>query len=127
MAQVQRKVTLAHRALEDQTAQVEKEIIKAKMTAEREASALKAIAQSKADLANEERVQAVMDAKASREGVQAASRVAHTLTVKEAKAVQDVAASQTNLNVAEKAEKAAKDAASKVTTIGKGKTYTVNM
>merc|ERR1711957_843363 len=80
MAQMQRKVTVAHKALDEQTTKVEKEIAKAKVTADKEAAALKGIAQSKADLTNEAKVQAVMNARASEKALQAAANSAHLLT-----------------------------------------------
>ena len=127
MAQMQRKVTVAHKALEDQTTNVEKEIAKAKVTADKEAAALKAIAQSKADLANEGKVQAVMNAKASEKALQAAAKSAHLLTGKESQAAGDITTTEANLKAAQAAEKAAKVAASKVGDATKGKEYKVDM
>jgi len=127
MAQMQRKVTVAHKALDEQTTKVEKEIAKAKVTADKEAAALRGIAQSKADLTNEAKVQAVMNARASEKALQAAANSAHLLTGKESKAAGDITTTQANLNAALAAEKAAKDAASKVVDAAKGKKYTVDM
>jgi hypothetical protein len=123
MASLQRKVSLAHKALEDVTSMVEKEIEKAKNAAEKEASALKGIAQAKSDRSREIKVEAVMQAKASVKTVQAASQAAHLLETKKSKAAQDIKSSQENLDQAKIAAKNAKDAASKIQPANRSYTF----
>jgi len=100
VASVQREVKMAHVALEEISAQVETEIANAKATADKEAAALKEVAQQKMNAANAKKIQAVMEEKASSKAVSAAADTVHLLKGKMKEAASDKKYTKANLKKA---------------------------
>merc|ERR1712166_1279727 len=97
LATLHRSVHTAKHALAKVSGIVEKEIVRAKATGEKEATALKTIAKDKQDLAENQKQQAEVEVEANAKASRAAQAAEHTLKIRADKASKDIAAAKANV------------------------------